>query len=969
MKRSILLTLAFLLSIFELKAGHDWNAPSSTDYSSHAVVYVAFQNSDGERVGSVGGNSQLGAFIDGQCRAVSTEQIQNITGTNDNVYIFTLRIGVGESDANKSVTFALRCGETEYSFAETITVSGGDETVGGIPSNPFLITYTPVSEISLPQQINVNMGETVNLRDQFTVTPKNATLPDAISWDYSNSQDYFSIKNDILTPKKPNTSGLYLAGSFSTGSTVPGFHSSIVIHQPITGLALSKNYSDGKIQVNVDDPYTLTDLLAEAVVVTPSNATESITWKPSDAAAIVEVQTGVWNPAKTGTYEMVGQAANGASVTLTVKIVRPVESMSLNLRSLNVMLGDEITQYLPHTLVFSPTDATDPEEGLSFAVGSQNIEILKQNNDGTITANQTGESTILISHSDIGDQISLIVNVVNVPNNTDFEITHNPLVVELSDSELKVTNILQQLLNNVAATTSDWKQLFNLENFFLTASSSVVSVDQKQQTVYANEYGTTTLTWTYYQYAAGFDEGGKLNSHKEYTYSFGYGLTVTEGLENFDAQGFNFGLEDESAVIKVTTVPENYILDDAYVKWTIPAASSSNQSPVVTITERVKGKNEWLVKANFISPYAQLTLNYKTLSDTCNLSIGQRVSLDEGWHWLSLYAGNTSAENFDKEMANAQEVRSQYSLTYNDPVYGFFGGLSQLTTSEAYKIQVKEGSMLNMLVLDQSVYSYTSEREKTFHVGWTWMNNPYCFSHNLNEVFAKQTVSEGSRIVSKDAFAIFTEGSWTGTLSTLDAGAGYLFYNGGTDETVITFPAECNLKQLSTTSRNSVSAYPGTVMQSPWKYDSRRFSDNMSIIAEGAGLLDAECYTVGAFVGDECRGEGTYIKGKFFITVHGVKGENVTFKLYDNAAGAYVDLSEHITFTDMCGTFKSPLVLHAKEVTGISGAALAELAGAAGTEVYNLSGQRITDGNFAPGIYVVKQRTAAGTVTRKIIKK
>ncbi len=966
MKKSIILMLAVLLSVFEMKAGYTWSEPADSKYSTHAVIYAALQNSAGERVGSVG-NARLGAFIDGECRAMATEQSQVVVTNNETVYIFTLRVGVEAEDAGKSVTFALQCGENEYTLqaAKTVTVSGNDETVGGIPSEPLLITYTPITSISLPERMDVNMGETVNLLDKLAVEPKDATLPDSVFWDFANSSYYFDIENSVLTPKQPNIQGCYLGGNINTGAGYVNFYSDVYIHQPITGLALSPDFPDG-LEVNIGDTESFNANLVEAVVVTPSDATEEITWKPSDAEAIVETQSGQWNPAKTGTYYMTAQAAGGASVTLKVKIVRPVESMALKQNELTVLIGNEVAQYIPYLVDFTPADATDPTAKLQYKVGesSGTGEVLTQTGDNTITANQTGTASVLIYHGDVNEPLTLSINVVDMPEDADFIIAHKPLVVEVPNSGLKTTNLQQQLLDNINVTEEWITALKQLNSFTLAASTAMVSVDMDAQTVYANEYGTTTLTWTYTQEAAGYDDQGNFTATKQYTYSLGYDLTVTEGLESIAIGELNFGLEDEWAVIRVTTVPENYLLSEEGVEWNIPTV---RDEAILYIVERTEGKNEWKVKANSTCTGEKIALSYMGEQiATGSVNIGQRVSYGEGWHWVSFYAGPTSARYFE----NAQEVRSQSSLTYNDPVFGFFGNLDELTATEAYKLQVKEGSTVDVLIPDQGVYSYTNSTTKDFQPGWTWLGNPYCFNYSLNDVLRNTTLPENSRIISKTAFAAYNGIEWEGTLTSLNAGEGYLVYNAGSAAHVM-FPAAEELTPLSDAGVGArhIMDYASVAGETPWRYDSHRFSDNMSIIAESAEPISGTNYSIGAFVGDECRGEGKLIKGKFFITVHGTRGENVTFKLHDNATDTYVNLSERVAFTEMRGTLQSPLTLHSEELTEITDAALSELAAAADVEVYTASGQRVSGDNLVPGVYIVKQRTASGVTSRKVIKK
>lgn len=68
-------------------------------------------------------------------------------------------------------------------------------------------------------------------------------------------------------------------------------------------------------------------------------------------------------------------------------------------------------------------------------------------------------------------------------------------------------------------------------------------------------------------------------------------------------------------------------------------------------------------------------------------------------------------------------------------------------------------------------------------------------------------------------------------------------------------------------------------------YNPRKFADNMAIVADLGTDVDTDRYSVYAFVGDECRGEGKAVNGRYFITAYGNQGEYVTLRVIDNETG------------------------------------------------------------------------------------
>jgi hypothetical protein len=123
-----------------------------------------------------------------------------------------------------------------------------------------------------------------------------------------------------------------------------------------------------------------------------------------------------------------------------------------------------------------------------------------------------------------------------------------------------------------------------------------------------------------------------------------------------------------------------------------------------------------------------------------------------------------------------------------------------------------------------------------------------------------------------------------------------------------------------------------------WEYDHTRFMNNMTMVANVEDVDNPEQYSIGAFVGDECRGEGTVMNGKAFITVHCNPGEYVTFKLYNAYTGEYRIIEEGLKAQTRVGSLKAPFKLHAGAlVDGINGIANGR---GHSSEAYDLSGRR-----------------------------
>lgn len=670
-------------------------------------------------------------------------------------------------------------------------------------------------------------------------------------------------------------------------------------------------------------------------------------------------------------------------VTVTVKIIQPVERMTPNYDEIRLRVGDELTQYLPYTYTIYPENATDKEAGISYGISSED-GILQRNDDGTIKAVNSGSTTVWVYHKDIPNgPISLSVYVIDFPTKESLAVKNDPFSVTLADYELSKVDIYQRLVGNIENTgTINFPHEFDFAED--TAGEGILTLntdgDGKVNEVLAKQYGSTAVKWTYNRTAMGFNEDGSFNADKEYNFSVGFKLNIVEGLADVWLDRLQMDVNDTEAVMVIKTRPENFLLDEKQLTWRIPPYSDTDDTPVLEIGDRIEGKNEWKVTANRLGNY-NVGISYGQIVQEGSVEIGQRLLLGEGWSWISLFANKVGQDIFYKYFYDAQEVRSQYMLVYNDPEYGFFGDLMELTTAEAYKICVKDGAHFDMFLYDGGVYNYNTGRDINLMPGWTWVSNPYCFDHDLQVALGKATFANDSRIVSKnDGFATFQDGQWVGTLTRFNAGEGYLVYNAAAENAFVSFAAEGVIPKAEP---RSVASARRAAEQSVWSYDGSRFADNMSVICQPTTELEADRYTIGAFVGDECRGEGRMINGRFFVTVHGEMGEKVSFRLYDALTGEYFVLDDAVDFASTVGTYQRPMALNTPTLTGIDsvtgdqgvavyldgGRVVVAGVAAESVEVYNASGMRVAAEGLGTGVYVVRVKTASGTITRTLFRR
>ena len=339
-----------------------------------------------------------------------------------------------------------------------------------------------------------------------------------------------------------------------------------------------------------------------------------------------------------------------------------------------------------------------------------------------------------------------------------------------------------------------------------------------------------------------------------------------------------------------------------------------------------------------------------TRGTSVNLNFGQGIELEKGWNWVSL--GNALAtidglarisEAFGDKLNDA---RTQYDLLYNDPEMGVFGTLTRFDAG-SYKIEVTDDHYLENHCL---MYNLNDSLSIPLNEEWNWMWYPYDQDYTLAELTtsgAFKYANSGDRIVAKnEGFAEYDGSKWNGTLTTLEESAGYMYYVHASNGYTIRWPAPIKLGQKNPDAK-APSRRTAMGDESVWQYDHRRFADNMTIIATLSGITFPDDCTIGAFIDGECRGEGRYVDGRFFITVHGKAGEQVSFIVHDDATDTYYTVPGLLGFDFLAGSLQHPVGMKVGDkTTDITVISSADVDGV----LYDLAGRRVV--SPAPGYYI-----------------
>lgn len=1027
MRKQLLLMLSLLLYAVGMAAQQpDWGYNPNA-YPDEHVIYVGLVDEQGSAVQSFNENTYLGAFIEGECRGLAKVSRYSVSDTQT-IYYFALRVKGTNTDNGKAITYRLSVGGNQslvfndlkpVANAVTYTNNG---TTGKLSALYTLKFIRPYYYSIVQPEVSVKVGAEFNLLDHITFEPANANIPE-LNWTMGQGEkenEYASIKGNTFKALK--STGKYSRVSVSPnlwGMKPTGQYTEVSVRviQPATSIELRDEYKNG-ITVNLGDTAALNTVLRSGYTTAPADCNEELTWKSSDETALLPMigsDIGKFNPVKAGTYTMTLSGEN-ASVDLKVTVIKPVEYIEMvgSVKTIKMFVGENLLDILPAGYKVMPEDATDRsvhyEVNQSFSdqgVYEDGDGVYKYTDIfGDLYFNE-GDEMIALKPGRVRVTINSTQNsrayceyeviVKRGPTNITFKQEEMTFLMPRKDTDK--WDISEDIRNNIIMTPS-WPKYEEYEEYDIAESDLDILSYTKAVKLYYNfeedslsasidSIGGGRINVSYSSERTIATEEGLQND--EYRISNHFNITILESLKGFKVDGYVEMVSTETRDFVLTPDPVDAEVDPSRVE--------------VTITPDSYVPEEWKSMVEIV-PTDETKLNYTILPHsvgratisvkldgvevaTSHVGIGQRYMQKAGWKWTSFYSGGVSWNSPEYELGDVvEEIRSEDALLHNDPEYGYFGDLNRLEPGTCYKIKVKEEEpgLLNLRIYPGGYEDMRPYRQIV--PMWNWLGNPYQYDHDINSVFFTEDANAnkfnvGDRIVSKDnGFAEYNGEKWTGTLTTLHAGLGYMYFNAASDTINMELKYEWNMPQ-GTPVMNAPQH-----KQSVWTYNSAPFADNMTIVADLGNDYSAERFTVGAFVGDECRGEGEMIDGKCFITVHADKGETISFKLHDAVSGEMRTINEQMPFTKMAGSLRAPQRLTVGGiVTGITSADIASSGIAivdgqitvqgmdvADIIVCNASGAVVSTGEttvtgLPSGVYVVKVKTKDGkTVTKKLVK-
>ena len=955
MKRFLFSMLA-LLSVMAINA-QNWTEPSGNDFLTSTPIYVHVKVNG--VVANANNGLEVAAFMNGECRAVSGRP----SDTNN---LFTLRVWGNTDEVGDTITFKVydhRYGLL-FSFNNEVLFTG--ETVAEVPFVLNIDEPTGVELIS-PIQILTKFPAEIDLSEYITLTYDGhdafgeaidyeplgeSTLETELTyvWTPLDAQEFnaFTINNNnILTATKSTllegedvNTGEAATLIINNNANLQAFTTIIIdeIHVPVTGISCSLQ----TVQINKGESLRRKIDLLNSIEITPSDATnKGFHFECIDNPEAFVNEVAVLG----GTYQVAIVSDDNREIytTITVEVYAPVEELGVSQSTIYAAIGDNLTELISPLVTVYPEDATNKNIKITIPVEASDAII-------DYIAEMAGEYLIGIEsaeNSQISQEVNVIVVDIDAPESIDVELGTNAF----GQLRKLVTIVPDNEAFTIAPADEASQEAFDGNGGALTPGTyklkvASVSLDKVYKEVVVNVYTPVDIT---------FPQSLTIFKHKDTEFE----LTMTGDSFDPSLVSFEFTRTEEPMQFGIPTITTAD--DGAGLKWNIRGTGSGYVELRVLYDGQVMPRNSQ-DNICYIQTLADVTFN------------------NDGWDWIYIpdyidlldYSGDTQTGYLDflniDDNNKVIEIRSQSELLYNDKTYGFIGTINYLEPSEGmYKIKAKYE--------DPSMCVFSSQEgywcRESFWVdpGFTWIGHSNEWDLTLDELnlIEDNHPSDGDQLIGKTNFAEYSAGEWVGADFTLEAGKGYIYYNSADTAKYISFDYIPSFS-TQTNSSGRMSAKNQSLRNGSdiWEYDASQFADNMAIVAEIAELENPEDYTIGAFVGDECRGMGKVVKdGKMMISVAGKSGETVSFRLHNEYTGEFIPLETEVRYSNGYGSLKSPLIITGSSITGVS-----EITtdGNEGESYYDLSGRKV-EGNISTGVYVVKTVKNGQVIVKKEIKR
>ena len=394
-------------------------------------------------------------------------------------------------------------------------------------------------------------------------------------------------------------------------------------------------------------------------------------------------------------------------------------------------------------------------------------------------------------------------------------------------------------------------------------------------------------------------------------------LIEVEESEGGHIEGLGTGIYEHHANLTLTAVPdEDYVLKE----WLVDGEAVGETGE----TLKLQADKPMTIKAIFEQEFYR-----------------QTMTLARGWNWVSSYISEPWPMDYMSSYAN--RIVGQFNERISDPVYGMVGGLEQLSSGSAYKVEAAERFSVNFR-------GHLLTAPITLKKGWNWVAYPWMNNTLVSNVITN--AEEGDYLVGQRGFTEYADGYWEGTLRTLTPGNGYLYKSASEKTLGYDFTQTAG-------SRGSAPAY-GSVQSANDAIDMNAYPNTMNVTArlyQDGAEIKGDHYVLYAMSGDELRGVAEYVGSNYYLTVYGDKPVAIGFVVENvNTGNTYVANESIVFHDDVVGSRKQPFAISIGNATGIE--TIDDLRIDDLQFVYDLQGRRLSESairnsGLKKGVYIV----------------
>ena len=552
------------------------------------------------------------------------------------------------------------------------------------------------------------------------------------------------------------------------------------------------NYSNGSFTTSTSNSNNITfyrerDCLPRACVVTATVYPEE-SGSVEGAGTYMEGDICTMTATASDDYQFVKWTENGVTVSTDVVYSFTVASD----RTLVAVFGSTIPVSI--NVSASPVRGGSVGGGGEFLYG-QTCTVTATPNDGYNFINWTENGTVVsvdLEYSfEVTNSRDLVANffyAAAVPSTSCYYPVDNVsagsyVMGHLDGSTLAVLSQNSSSVTTTSATVTPTDNGFSVEIGTNLAHVTLQAYGNNGQyyIIYNNRYlarSSNSLTWSTSSNSSSArwyinSNGVYITSYNNTTYYLYYDdASSSFKLKNTQTNNITFYTEGDCPLLPQYAINATA---NPVVGGTIDGADLYYQGETCTLTATA---NEGYAFVNWteggveVSTEATYVFEVATARDLVAnfLPIAtQTVTLEKGWNWWAPTVDVELAVLTDSLSTNGLTIESQDngSLTYENE---WSGNLTSLFAGEMYKIQVSEACSFTLSGMTLDNIGITIDDDITWF-GYTGTEA------SVSSVFGNTfQPAEGDKIIDQnEGFAIFEDGEWKGTLTTLHPGRGYIF--------------------------------------------------------------------------------------------------------------------------------------------------------------------------------------------------